>query len=74
MVRIFDIETGEVVHRFANIHKGNFLGNILFDSRKNFLEPVTTLAMSLDGKYLVSGSQDCSVRVFDFETRMSLHH
>jgi len=30
--------------------------------------------MSPDGKYLVSGSQDCSVQIFDFETRVPLYH
>jgi len=30
--------------------------------------------MSPDGKYLVSGSQDCSVQIFDFEARVPLYH
>jgi len=35
---------------------------------------VLSLATSLDGKYLVSGSEDKSIKIFDIETKQEVHH
>lgn len=35
--------------------------------------PVTTLALSADNQYLVSGSEDCTARVWDMETLECRH-
>lgn len=55
-VKIFDIESGNLVHNFQNIHQGY----------------VRSIAVSRDCKYIVSGSEDRSIRIFDLVGERSL--
>jgi len=38
------------------------------------LGPVSSVAVSQDGKFIFSGSQDRSIKVFDNKTKKQVHH
>jgi len=69
-IKIFDLEGKQQVHEFKGIHKSRFLSlNIL----SPFIEEIRTIAISPDGKYIISGSYDRSIKILDFETKQQVH-
>ena len=40
----------------------------------SLLGAINSVAVSADGRYIVSGSEDKSVKVFDMHTKEEVHH
>lgn len=73
-VRILDIETKECVEDVGYIHQG------ILDALEWLLsfflippEPVLSVAWSLDGGNIVSGSDDGSIKVYNFDQKKLIH-
>ncbi len=57
-IKIHDIKTYELLHTFEDAHE----------------DYLTTMVLSPDGKLMVSGSDDLSIKVWDLTDREELHH
>jgi len=53
-----DAKTHEEVHHFKDAH----------------LDEITTLDIRFDSKFLVSGSLDECIKIFDLSTKQEIHH
>jgi len=72
-IKIFDFHTNEQVHHFQNAHESTFLCRKSF-TKSNDKDSINRLTITPDDKYIVSGSRDGSIKVFDFEARREVHH
>jgi len=70
-IKIFDLQTKQEVHHFENAHKSM---EIYIYEKFIFLGRVASVAVTSDDKYVVSGSWDKSLKVFDLQTRQQVHH
>lgn len=69
-VKIFSMETKEMLHYFQNAHNSiinPFTLSLPIDS-------VTSVAVSANGRLVVSGSSDRSIRAFKIEHREETYH
>jgi WD40 repeat protein len=71
---LWDVETGCIQYTFNGCTTSlydHFTGNVNddFDGHTN---PVSCLAWSANGKLLISGSQDCTLRLWDIEKHITL--
>jgi len=69
-IKIFDFHTKEEVHNFRDAHESKSPSQQYIIS----LDSINTLAVTSDSKYIISGSRDGSIKVFDFETKREVHH
>ena len=70
-IKIFDVQTKELVHQFADVHNGKFSYDL--QSPKYNKGGVLSLSISLDGKYIVSGSEDKSLQLYNIHTNELVH-
>ena len=56
-MKIFDINKRQEVHHFQNIHES----------------AIYTVAISTDNKFIVSGSDDKSIKIIDLSNRKEIH-
>ena len=72
-IKVFDLQTKEQLHHFAAAHISTFN---LISTRylSSFIEAVFSVAVSSDSRFVVSGSEDKSIKVFDLQTKQQLHH
>lgn len=68
-IKVFDIHTKQEVHHFQNAHKGKIVSIKILS---NCLDWITSVAVTSDNKYIVSGSFDKSLKVFDFQTKQEI--
>jgi len=72
-IKLLDLETQRLHHHFRHAHKSNHLGeeyrNIL-----NAVDWINTITITPNGRYIVSGSKDNSIKVFDIETKQEFFH
>jgi len=64
-------ETKERLH-FQNAHEGIFLN--IYERFLILLGSITSIAITSDNRYIISGSFDKSIKVFDLQTKKKLHH
>ena len=69
-IKIFDLETKDLVHQFFYSHDGKYLQ---WNLSQIFIDQITVLSMSPGNRFVASGSKDCSVRIFDIETKQLVH-
>ena len=55
---MFDFKTQKLLHHFENAHSGY----------------IFSVAFSSDGRYILSGSNDDTIKIFDTESKHQLHH
>ena len=73
-IKLFDMHTKRQLHHFSCAHSG-IISLSLFCMQFNFLiDTITSVAISTDGRFIVSGSEDNSIKVFDMHTKQQLHH
>ena len=71
-IKIFDMHTREELHHFSGVHSGTLY---VFCMHTHFLTDwIRSVALSADGKFIVSGSDDKSIKMFDVHTKQQLHH
>ena len=61
-------ESIQRVHTIAQPHKGFLFFNISQNLTKIFLDPITSVTISPDSKFIISGSEDKSINIFDIKT------
>ena len=57
---------------FENAHKSKKI--VYSNSSELLLGGVHSLAVTSDNKFLISGSQDMSIKIFDLQTKELVHH
>ena len=55
-------------------HHSFFLSFLLSRHSSSFIVAVRSVAVSSDNRFIVSGSHDKSIKVFDLQTKQQLHH
>ena len=70
-IKIFDLGTKQLVHHFENAHESR---EIYVDYKFTFLDWINSLTVTSDNRYLISGSGDKSIKVFDLQTKQQVHH
>ncbi len=71
-IKVFDLHTKQQTHHFENIYPCKFL--FLSSSYSSFLDYLTSMAVTSDSRYVISGSLDKSIKVFDLKTKQQVHH
>jgi len=70
-IEIFDLQTKQLVHHFEKAHQGiEILDLLLIDH----LESITSVVVTSDNRYIISGSEDKSIKIFDLGTKQLVHH
>ncbi len=72
--KVFDLQTKQQVHHFENAHQGKYplLRQDLFLIL--CLDAVRSVAVTSNNKFIVSGSADKSIKVYNIETQQLIHH
>ena len=65
-IKIFDLETRQLVHEFRAIHQSKKFFLIF---SHEIIEEIKTLAVTPDGKHIVSGSYDRSIKILSLDTK-----
>lgn len=69
-IKVFDLKAKKEVHHFENCHEGRFV-----EWEESYcLDAVHSLVVTSDNKYIISGSWDKSIRVFDLQTFQDVYH
>jgi len=56
---------------FENLHRGT---EVYLYQKFIFLGAITSMAVTSDNRFLISGSEDKSIKVFDLPTKQLVHH
>lgn len=72
-IRIFDLQAQKLIHRFKDAHKGKAFHR-LQSLICHCLASITSLVVTPDNKYIVSGSEDKSIKMFDLDGKKLAHH
>ena len=67
LVKIFDAETKKEQHHFVNVHKG--LSHYIRLTLYPHLDWVWSLALSNDGKSIITGLKDGTIKILDLQTK-----
>ena len=71
-IKILDAETKQEVSHIKEAHQGIDIERI--PTYYFNIEGVKAIAMTSDMKYLVTGSADKSIKIFDFASKQPVHH
>ncbi len=71
-IKVFDLANQEEVYHFENAHESKTVIPLNYNS--NFLDTVNSVAISTDNRYIISGSADKSIKIFDLESKTKLSH
>jgi len=74
---VIDFGTKHLVHHFKDAHQGKkeHEGKIIvLIEGKNAIGIITSLTVSKNDKYLISAATDKSIKIFDLQTMLQLHH
>lgn len=72
-IKIFDVEGRKQLHHFKDAHKSDSSRQTLHLTTSS-TGRICTIAVSQNGLFLASGSQDKSIKVFDLTTKKEIHH
>ena len=70
-IKVFDMYTKQQLHHFLDAHSSTIYISLFCHI---LIGTVTSVAISADGRFIVSGSYDKSIKVFDMHTKEQLHH
>ncbi len=74
-IKVFDLVNKKELHHFVDAHDGNQnLTNLSYLSYLFQIGEIFSIAISPDNKFVVSGSGDKSIKIFDLETNKQIHH
>lgn len=71
-LKVFALDVTQEVHHFQKAQQSNF-----FTSSQIWIPligSITSVAISSDNKFIISGSHDRSIKIFDFHTKEEIHH
>jgi len=71
-IKMFDLTTKELVYQFTDVHQGFFHGILRF--YKGFVDDIVAITVTPNNRYMISGSRDESVKLFDLQTKQFVHH
>lgn len=71
-IKVFDFHTKQEVYHFQNAHesKSIFIGLLI----PCYLVEVSSVAVTSDNRFIVSGSRDNSIKIFDLHAKQEVHH
>ena len=70
-IKVFDMHTKQQLYHFSDAHSSTIYISLFCHF---IIGTVTSVAISADGRFIVSGSYDKSIKVFDMHTKEQLHH
>lgn len=70
-IKVFDLDTKSVQQHLKTIHEGKVLE--IIDLRKLFPGAVRSVAISPNDEFIVSGSDDKSIKIFSLKENQILH-
>jgi len=70
-IKVFDLQTKQQVHHFENAHEGTEISRPIINQSWDFISSMTVTS---DNIYIISGSYDGSIKVFDLQTKQLVHH
>jgi len=70
-MKIIDLEARNVTHCFEGAHKGK---RVFLISLFTFTGAIYSCLVTPDGQYLISASEDRSIKMYDFETKTLVHN
>lgn len=70
-IKIFDLEKRELLLTLKNAHTSNKSVPLPSNTSQDW---IMSLAFSHSGKFLISGSYDNSIKLFDLDTRATAQH
>ena len=73
-IKVFDLQTNQQLHHFADAHRGTIILSFLLRHSSSFIDIVRSVAVSSNNRFIVSGSDDKSIKVFNLQTKQQLHH
>jgi len=68
-IKVFDLHTKQEIHHFQNAHKGKIVSRKIIS---RCLDWITSVAVTSDNRYIVSGSFDKSLKIFDLQTKQEI--
>jgi len=72
-LKVFDLLTEQQIDHFQSVREG-----LLENNFREYLNPllgiITCVTVSPEGRYIVYGCEDKSVRVFDYKIKQQIHH
>ena len=71
-ITVLDMYTKEQVHHFSNAHSSTI--SLFCMHTHSLIANINSVAISADGRFIVSGSDDNSIKVFDMQTKEQLRH
>ena len=71
-ITIFDLLTAQQLHQLSDAHDSTTFIFLLIYIR--LLGDVSSVAVSSDSNFIVSGSKDKTIKLFNLHTREELHH
>jgi len=71
-IKIFDFETKQEIYNIENAHERKLFIQLLFIY--SCLDRIMSVAISNDNKYIISGSHDQTMKIFDVETKQEVYH
>ena len=72
-IHVFDLVTNQEVHCFSNVHESEPPPYCIFPNLF-LLGEIISLVVTSDSKYIISGSSDRSIKIFDLTTKKEVHH
>jgi len=71
-IKIFDIENRKQIHHFKDAHEGS-KRNLNFSLTKASIGSIRSIAISSDNKFIASGSNDKSIKLFDLNSKEMIY-
>lgn len=71
-LKVFNFVTKQEIYHFQNAHQCKLISfiNQIFTA----LDSITSIAITSNDKFLISASQDKSIKVFDLHTKQEVYH
>ena len=73
-IKVFNMQTKEQLHHFSKAHSGTSSLSLVCTLTSHLIDWILSVAISADGRFIVSGSRDKSMKVFDMHTKEQVHH
>ena len=73
-IKIFNMDIKQQLYHFSDTHSGTIYLSLVYMHTHFLIDTITSVAIPADGRFIVSGSADNSIKVLDMHTKEQLHH
>ena len=70
-IKLFDIETYQEIGHFPNTHQGS--SRYIIQSHNFYLDIIVSIVISSDNSFIVTGSRDKSIKIFNLKNKQETH-